>query len=192
MKAIGVALLMLLLAAPVFAQGDCGNGLPCGPIPWRLPVFDELMSPTPITYVIAPTPGEGTPTEAPTETPAPTETFTPSPTPTRFFGDDPDDVLATLSSIVEGTAIPVLDAEGQPVDVADVIGFQSEMGVFFGYAKGLSEGAFGPFSPLIGLLMAGLLIALILRAISLIVPALAAIFGAIRKVVQLILDFIPG
>lgn len=66
----------LLIISPVQAQvADCGNGLPCGPIPWRMPVLPDLSSPTPMPTLEIPesniNPGE------PTSTPAPINTATP-------------------------------------------------------------------------------------------------------------------
>jgi hypothetical protein len=71
MRKIALILVSLLcLIAPTSAQqSSCGNGLPCGPIPWVIPPLPNLASPSPMPTIAVTTssinPG------APTATPAP-------------------------------------------------------------------------------------------------------------------------
>lgn len=62
----------------------------------------------------------------------------------------------------------------------------------FGYARGLSEVNFGSLSPLITFLFTSLLIFIFVKTVLFLLPVFAALFGVIRKIVELILDFIPG
>src|SRR4030042_4743469 len=99
MSRFGVALVILaaLPSGLINGQEDCGNGLPCGPIPWSLPAWPQMESPTPIgpqydyltvTYTATPT-STYTPTATPTSTytPTPTATCTPQDTATTFLTD---------------------------------------------------------------------------------------------------------
>lgn len=184
-------LLFILLAAPPslsFAQDDCGNGLPCGPVPWELPELPPLVSPTPI-----PT-SEFSGDADPGDTPTPTPTFTPTVTPTGFVDpDDINDAVGTVSAIAAGTPIEWLDGEGQPIDAFEEIDdLALTAGTFFDYVATVSEAnIFGPFTPMIAFILLALVITMIIKSLTFIVPVLAAVFGFIRKIVTLVLDFLP-
>jgi hypothetical protein len=191
-----VLLLVAVVAVPVAAQDDCGFGLPCGAIPWEMPDFPELISPTPwiatqVDYYFA-TP---TPSDTPTPSSTPTETLTPTPvfTSTPFWNVAPvDDSLATLEAVLNVTQTPVYNASGTPVSVSDFSELESNSAVFWGYAKGLTSTSFGAITPLISFGVLTFLTVLAVKISAFALPLVMALIGVVRKIIQLILDFIPG
>jgi len=102
----------MLIFSVAAAQDDCGDGLPCGRLPWSLPVLPNLPSPTPMPTV-------GITTVPPTQTPGgPTATPTPTTVPPGA-GFDIDvggisDQFATLQGLAEATEQVVM-VSGTPV-----------------------------------------------------------------------------
>lgn len=184
-----VFLLVLLYGAiTVQAQSDCGNGLPCGPIPWPLPRLPDLQSPTPMPTVVitqaAAAPPDGTPTATPTATP----TFIPGTLDTTGI----DDNLATLQKLIETTPETIYNIEGTPVDTEAVFTELGEnAGDFFGYAKGMTNVTFGAWTPLVSFTLLAMVTVISVKLLGFLLPFLMVIFGIIRKIVQLILDFLP-
>lgn len=181
-----ILLVLLLVGGVVFAQ-DCGDGLPCGPIPWTLPNYPVLISPTAILgdgSVLTPTPtGTPTPTRTPTHTPTDHLTATP-------FWDPQiiDDHIATAEGLLEGTEIPVVDAQGTPV--GDIGGNPV---IFFEYARGLVSGeTFGPFTPLLALMGVGLGFSFLLAVFQFTLPIAAVILGLLLKIISFIIKAIRG
>lgn len=76
MRKVLILFVLVMMSSPALAQSDCGNGLPCGPIPWRLPQFPDLSSPTPMPTLEIPE-SDINPPGQPTATPAPINTATP-------------------------------------------------------------------------------------------------------------------
>lgn len=188
MRAAWLLLIGVLVVAPARAQSDCGNGLPCGPVPWSVPELPQLESPTPIPTVLA-TSASGLLLTA-TATP----TYTPTATGTPFFSvGEVNDSIATVQAITAGTPWPILDAEGTPLALDDQIDTLSlNVGNFFDYAAAvINANLFGPFAPLVLFLAVSFSIVLLIKAADFLVPIAAALFGGIRKVVTLVLDFLP-
>jgi len=195
-----VVALLLALGVPLSAQSDCGNGLPCGPIPWPLPIFPTLQSPTPIGtavwFLTATATPTNTPTETPTSTPTntPTETPTATPTatdtPTPFTAIPPNVLAATAQFAAEMTAEAILDTEGTPVDF-DADAELLIDGEILGYIKGVSLYSFGPFTPLVTILLVGFLLSLVMFAFRIVVPIGAMLFGVIRRGVEFVLELLP-
>jgi hypothetical protein len=187
MRSLLILLALILLAAPVAAQDDdCGNGLPCGPIPWPLPGWPIMSSPTPLGVVGEALPGQ------PTFTPTPTPTDTPEPTitPTLFFEEDPlEEAIETLQAVFEATTVPVTGVDDQEVSGDDIAGFVDP--TFFGYVRGFSVNMLGPFAPLGSLLLAIVGLTIFTTIIRVTLPVIAALIGFIRKVVSFVMDLIP-
>lgn len=76
MRKLLLLFVLVMMSSPALAQSDCGNGLPCGPVPWRLPQFPDLSSPTPMPTLEIPE-SDINPPGQPTATPAPINTATP-------------------------------------------------------------------------------------------------------------------
>jgi len=178
---------VLFSVGVVAAQNDCGDGLPCGRIPWELPVLPPLPSPTiiptiPVTYVV-PTQTPGGPTATPTSVPA-------------DGGFDIDvsginDQFATLQALAAATQPSVLSS-GTPVNNDDQMAtLTNNSGTFFGYVRGVSEMNLGGLTPIFGFVILSFVTVVGVKVITLLLPVLAVLFGLLRKVISVILDFLP-
>jgi len=181
---------------PTSIPGECGQGLPCGPLPWRLPSWPNLQSPTPFPTVLIEqtltatyTPGGPTVTPTPTMTPSITPTLAPTGT---YQFEEIEQRLQTLQAVLEATAPPVL-VEGTAVDLPTQIdGFASSGLVVFGLFRGLGEIYWGPFAPIVVLVISSMGVVLTVKITRLVFPVVMAVFNFIRRVVQFVLDLIPG
>jgi hypothetical protein len=184
MRAVAVVLMLLVFAGTAAAQ--CG--VPCQPVTWPLPTWPALVSPTPLAQVSG---------LVPTYTPTGTITAaTPEPTATLTPFVDAGDVgasLATLEHIVAGTVPPLANPSGTPFTVPDLLATaQYDTSDFWGYSKGIAESNFlGPFAPFATLLLVFLLMMLLIKGSTFLLPIGFALFGVVRKVVSLLLDFLP-
>ncbi len=178
----------VLLLLMVITFGNCGNGLPCGPVPWSLPALPRLASPTPMpTYVltaIPPTTGPGTPTVTPQPGTA---------TPTQAFDTAPIDVaLATMQSISNSTPAVVTNELGTPVGLDNLEELGSSAGTFFGYAKGVGEASLGPnLSPVFAFSLYAMITIIGVKSLTFMLPIVATVVKFFRTILQFILDFIP-
>jgi hypothetical protein len=185
MRAAAVFLLLLLFAFPAAAQ--CG--VPCQPVQWPLPTWPALVSPTPLADVSG-----LVPTYTPTGTITPGASLTPTATLTPFVdAGDVGSSLATLEFIVAGTVPPLANPSGTPFTLPDMLATaEADTSQFWGYSKGISESNFlGPFAPFATLLMVFMLTLFLVKGSTFLLPIGFALFGVIRKVVSLLLDFLP-
>lgn len=195
MKKLLIPLLLVLLAAPLVASAqprDCGNGLPCGAIPWTRFILPRLPSPTPmptlnVAAVIS------TPTPGPTVTPG-GPTITPTPGLPTVDTSQIQESIETLQAINNATPFAVVNAAGTPVSPQEQFAQVGEdAGIFFGYARSIiSPVTFGPIWPLVAFSFTALAVVLIVTATTFLLPGAVAIFGLIRKLISTIMDFIPG
>lgn len=173
--------------------GACAYLLPCGPLPWALPEFYPLQSPTPVTRPRIVIPSSATPivTWVNTNTPAasPTATLTPTITPTLEF-DDLSDQLGTLEAITASTAMPIEDVYGDQFsyDSNQIVADSEE---FWSHVKAVAQIHFGVFTPIVFFIFFSLAYILLFQSSGFLLGIIAAIIGVIRKVVSLILDFLP-
>lgn len=165
----------------VSAQDDCGDGLPCGKLPWDLPDLPVMNSPTPIpTIAIEPTQDSGYVI-----------------TPTCSFGEcledlGWDDQIATLNAIAQGTSPAINDMQGTPVNLDESFNqLGSNAGLFFGYVRGISTESFGKFSILVNFMFLTLVVVISTKVLTFTFPVVMAGVGLIRKAVTLILEFLP-
>jgi hypothetical protein len=181
---------------------DCGSGLPCGPIPWNLPSFPILASPTPMptfSFTATPTPTmtptNFTPSPTPTATNTPTATFTPSSTPTATPVIDTEGLefqIQTLQAIIDSTPVVIM-VSGTPVAVTDHIASQGAIFEdLFGRFKGIIGADWGPFTPLYSNGITMLSIVLVVTMLLFAVPIMGFLFGMVRKIYHAIMEFIPG
>ncbi len=163
---------------PAGAQ-DCREGQPCGAVPWAVPTLPALASPTPMPTLVI-TSEAGLP-------PAPTG----QPTAPSYDLDTGgiDDSFATLNAIMASTPLVVLNTEGTPVGPIEDL--DADASVFFSYAKGMTTDWAGPIAPLISLTLTAFVTVIGVKIITFILPLVSAIFGIIRKILSLILDFLP-
>lgn len=181
-----LALILISVASASAAQ--CGN--PCSPVKWPLPTWPALASPTPLGYT-----SYSVPTPTPTgvwASPTPTEVYTATPTLTPYFDNEAlDEQLATLGAIVDGTPIQ-FESSGTPVGIYEIVQtIAPETDIFFGYVKGINGNYLGPFAPLGTLFLLSVTAFFTLKATTFLLPLVGALLGALRKVVGLILDFLP-
>jgi hypothetical protein len=184
-----VSIFLLLFTREVLAQKDCGDGLPCGKLPWDLPSLPIMVSPTRMPTFVA--------TAAPTSTPQPSATSGPSPTPQAtgtvlndFAGLG--DQLSTLTSQINATDVPI-EINGTPVDSGEQLATMSSgANTFFGYVRGFSELSLGGLTPFFTFAITSLVIIIAIKSLGFILPILAVVFGIILKVVQLAVQVIRG
>jgi len=172
---------------------ECGNGLPCGALPWLLPSLPRLLSPTPfptVLYTAVPTntPSSGA-TPLPTAAPLPTVTLRPT---DDFDVGEIENRVATLEALVGSTQVPI-SLNGTPFDfTAGSSEIGTNAGTLFGYIRGVTSMSFGVMQPIITFVFFGGAFILVVKSTQLILPIVSVIFGFLRKIVQLVLDFIPG
>jgi hypothetical protein len=177
MKRLITAILLfaLLIPAAAQAQNDCGNGLPCDRVPWRMPALPLLRTPTPLPGVAI--------------TPMPTDGSASVSTPTPIFDVETfQGQVATIQSISAGT--PIAFSDQGFVQDPEELGEQA--GMFFGYVAGLQAANFGVLAPLLSWFFFAMVFVFGIKGSLLILPVLAAFWGFIRKLIQLVLSFIPG
>lgn len=177
-RALLIILLVMLGALPTLAQSDCANNLPCGGVPWRLPALPALRSPTPFPTIIA--------TSASGFVPTATGTLTATPTPTAPFDlGQLNNNLATMGSIVQATP----EGVGQGKAEFDL---GATGGQVVGYFMGLQNVHFGIFTPFVSFLFFAFFTIIGSKLATVIVPVVSAVVGVLRKIIQVILDFLPG
>lgn len=176
-KLIVVALALFMIVGVTIAQ-QCDHNLPCGRVPWDMPSFPLLLSPTKIPTVVATSVGGNPLTPTSTPTPSPTGTFI-------FDPSDLNDQLGTLQAIAGATPMQA-DNPNTPAN------FGESVTLFFGYARGISTISFGVFTPIVGLIFFGFFFWLGLQVLFFLLPVISSLIGVIRKVLNLVLEFLPG
>lgn len=180
-KAALIIFLVLLGAIPVSAQSrNCDSGLPCGPLPWALPELPNLASPTPMPTIVLTD-------ESGSIDPGATETPTPPGLDLDLGGIDSS--FATLNAIMASTPMVLLNPEGTEEPIIGGLDENAEM--FFSYAKGMTTDWAGPIAPLVSLTLTGFVTVISVKIITFVLPLVSAVFGIIRKIISLILDFLP-
>lgn len=185
MRTVLAFFLVLLLTAPVSAQiNDCGQGMPCGPVPWRLPVLPRLSSPTPIpTAAVS---GVTTPG-------APTATAPPLATLESIDTAPIQEQVTTLTALMYATPVGISAWDGSFAEAtSEADNLATNASGFLSYVKGLGAVNFGTtLTPLIWFLLSGFILTLTLSLTNIMAPIIAVIFGAFRRIVSTIMDFLP-
>jgi hypothetical protein len=174
-----ILLMLLFSSLPVFAQDDtCGNGLPCGSLPWPLPTFPAMPSPTPIDV-------EAISNEI--ILPPPTST----PMATLVDLAPVEEGIGTLQAALDATPLTI-EIEGTPMSPEDIVtNYVGGTGELFGYIKGLNTNSLGVLAPFVNFSIVVMLVILVTQLNTFIIPIAMAVFGFIRKLLSLILDFLP-
>jgi hypothetical protein len=159
---------------------QCMYLLPCGQVPWLLPSYPELNSPTPFSLE-----GLANP-EQPTATP----TSTALPSVPDVDLDGLQGAIGTMAVVSGGTLMPVDTGDGTPVSYEDVDASGAEL--FFSYVKGLDDAMFGPFTPIATWLIFWFSLMLLLALIQVILKAVGIVINFVRACIQMVLDFLPG
>lgn len=185
MRRVLLASVFMLLFQTVRAS-ECGNGLPCGSIPWPLPAPPQLASPTPMPTV-------GVTTNPPTQTPG-GATATPAPTQAGGINIDTSGInnqFATLQVMANATS-PAIIVSGTPISPSEQLtSLTQNTSTFFGYLRGVSEINLGGLTPLIAFVTLSFVTVLSVKIITLLLPVLAVLFGFLRKIISVVLDFLP-
>lgn len=185
MRKLLVLLICLLCGAITVSAQECGQGLPCGPVPWKLPALPTLPSPSPMpTYQ---TTVEATHVSGAVPTPAAMPTNPPL---LDVDTSDIGDQMSTLAALIEATPELVLNAEGtaEAIGTAELTGAET----LFAYAKGVGSINLGNnIGPLVAFSLTAMVLIITTKMTTFLLPVLTALFGIIRKIVQLILDFLP-
>lgn len=174
-----IALLALGAGALPAAAQDCREGQPCGPVPWIVPTLPALPSPTPMPTIAITS-----------EAVLPPESTDPPPPPD--YGLDTggiDSSFATLNAIMAATPMVLLNPEGTAEPIMGDL--DENASVFFSYAKGMTTDWAGPIAPLISLTLTGFVTVIGVKIITFLLPLVSAVFGIVRKILSLILDFLP-
>lgn len=104
--------------------------------------------------------------------------------------DGVSDTFATANAAFASTPMIILDQNGTPIPQIEEL--FTEMDFFFGLVKGVNNDWAGPFAPLVLLSITSMLVIMTVKTLTFLLPFIAAIFGFIRKIIILILEFIPG
>lgn len=179
-------LLILIAVAPVASaqQTDCRDGVPCGGVPWSMPVLPRLVSPTPIN------PSAAT-TAQPTDVSGNPFQVTPAPIYSEYFDADSfNGRVATLGALMNSTPIGISDVSGSYAPT-DLEALAAQGGDFFSMVRGISGSHVGVFTVFLVFIIGRFVLALISKLALVVIPLTIALFGFVRRVVQLILDFIP-
>lgn len=183
-----ILLVILLGSSPALAQ-QCQREGTCGIVPWQMPNFPVLRSPTPFPTQVATQQLTPTATATRTNTPGPTPTpATPSPTMTATQVVNMDGIyeqLGTIQAISNATPVYIDNDENAPNFAANTL-------MFFGYVRGVQQLTFGPFTPLISFFFFAFFFYVGVNAFFILLPVITAVVGLIRRLVSFILDFIPG
>ena len=176
-----ILLLILLSPFPTLAQendSNCGNGLPCGSLPWALPTFPAMPSPTPIDVDAV---RDGF------EEPPPTSTAI-----ATIVNLDPvSDAVSTLQNSVIATPI-FWEIEGTPMAAEEIVeNYVGDSGQIFSYIKGLNDNSLGVIAPLVNFSIIAMGLVLVTQINNFLLPLAFGVLGFIRKLITLILDFWP-
>lgn len=186
-------LLLASLTGLAMAQGPCGDDdlNPCGPIPWRIPAFPILYSPTPYTPAPTPTPMEATYTPSPTNVP----TITPTASPTFSDHGDEFDTFGTLAAnqaAVQETLAAMQDQQYNDMSAATAAALVGEYaGTFAGYVKGLQLFNLRGTGGVIGFVLLAIGFALLVFVVTSIIPIVATFARWVMRVAQLVAEFLP-
>jgi hypothetical protein len=177
---------LLMATLIIFSQqDDCGNGLPCGPVPWTVPNYPIILSPTPFptTWI------QTTPT--PTATPETTETATPTLTPTAEPTVDSTplyEAIEELEDFIGGTREPVV-IDGHDFTL-DSLADRPSTETFWSYLAGLFSVEIGKSQPFLNFAFYAMGIVLVTKSITFVLPVLAVVYSVLLKVVDTVVGLI--
>jgi len=196
LRTVLVLLALLVLAAPVAAQGTKGSSKddplnPSGSIPWAIPAWPYLLSPTP--YPIRPSPAPQLFTVTPTPTPTPT--LTPTITPTPAPNDAERESLATLAAENSDINATLAAMTGQEIGGQNISGAVDQIGgyasFFFGYVKGLQLNNIHGMGMVISFLILALAAILLTKIITAVLPMMTTVARWTLDVLKLVAEFLP-
>lgn len=185
MKVIAGFIIVLLATVGIAAAQDCDPLLPCGPLPWQLPSLPDLASPTALPVY------SGLPAGTATATSVSSGMILPSATP-AFDVSGLNDGMGTLQAIANSTSVPINGLDGTPFDSGGSLAtLTANTSDVFGYVRGLNDISFGPLTPLVTMMFTAALLFLVFNVGNFLLPLVMALFGVFRKIITMILDFLP-
>jgi hypothetical protein len=175
-------------------RASCQVDLPCGIVPWELPQMPNLVSPSPYpTVLIRPT-ATVTPSQTSTATTATPVVVTATPTsaPTGLDLTQVGGGLATAQGVLDATPF-ILEINGTPVVIQGAYyDVTVNASTFFSYVRGLAGLDLGVLQPIVSWLLFLSVLTIVVKFSNIILPIATLIFGAVRKIIQIVVDFIPG
>ena len=182
--------LLGLAAAPALAQG--GDPLnPSGAIPWAIPAWPILASPT--AYNVRPTPTAQVYTVTPT--PSPTATATPTVTPTSAPADYEQSSMATIAAENSHINATLQAMTGQDIEGQNLGGAVDEIGnyarYFFGYVKGLELNNIRGMGIVVSFLITALVTILLTKIITAALPMMTTFAKWTMDLLRLVAEFLP-
>ena len=176
------------LPAAASSDGRLCLGGECGSLPFPVPAMPNLLSPTPFPQQqpdsqVTPAPGLNVDTDAQRMTPQVTD----------------DSALFDGAIQVAETGQPrdIIGPDGVPVEDAIFVDFIDDSVLWIAYIKGVMEdrSGFGPFAPLVTVLIAVLLASFLMLTTEIGVKIFTVIGGLIVKIARFVLEMIrtiPG
>jgi len=152
---------------PFNQNSDCGSGLPCGQLPWNLPSFPVLESPTPLDILDS--------SINPGDTPTPTPDYLGQVTQAIGFAED-----------LNLTGTPFDFQVTEEAEYEDII---TNSTLFFSYFKSLATVDFGVLTPLLLTFFTLISLTFLIKVSTFIVPIIGVFAGLIRKIIELIPGF---
>lgn len=185
---INLMIATLILISPLKMQSDdCGNGLPCGPLPWSVPQYPVILSPTaiPTTFIQA----TATPLPQPTEDPAITNT--PMPTEAPTVDTEPlSTVVSDIEELIDATAIPAFEVNDTTIDFSSIDEFSGV--TFWGYVRGLFSVDLGAIQPIVTIVTVGIFLFIFVQLSTYILQVIALLIGLVMRIISFLRGFIPG
>ena len=180
--------LALAQAGPALAQGDPLN--PSGAIPWPIPQWPILASPTP--YPLRPSPTPLTVTVTPTVTTTPT--VTPTITPTIGAYNEQHQAIATMVYDLDQSLDQVdyagAEIEGMTLDdLPDRLGGYARY--FFAYAKGIRLFPLKPLGGVFTFTVMALVFIMLVKLSTVVLPMAISFYRFIVSMIRLVADFLP-
>lgn len=104
-----------------------------------------------------------------------------------------NDAFATLSGATNGTLPAVANPSSTPYGLDELLATtEADTDTMFGTTKGmLAADVLGPFAPLGVLAIAVVALVLALKSSTFVLTLLVPLVGIVRRIVSLILDFLP-
>jgi hypothetical protein len=187
----GTTLLVILTGSVNPAQAQ----LPSGSNPYPPLSFPIIHTPTLIRTPIPVTP-TGTDVSGSVPTPTSTSTFVPTITPllpvSTFDTTLLNRQMLTMQAAISISTSPILDTEGHPIDLTMTTNLADQGTTLLGYIKGLASVNLGFLNPFLQLLLLRFGITLTFNMLGFLVPLGATFVGIMRKIIGVVLDFIPG
>lgn len=97
-----------------------------------------------------------------------------------------------MSAVMASTPYIIQDFNGTPVDTSESLTeLEDNASFFFGYARSISSAYVGKLSPLMTFMLLSVAVIVSIKATTYLLPFISAVVGLVRKVISLILDFLP-